>query len=546
MQKNLALKTLFIIAVLLVFVYGIFGIPGSFSLDGLKDSLLKRIKLGLDLKGGAHLIFRVAVNEAVGAETDHVMESLKQELQKAKIGFTEVSKPDPLKQPDRIIVKGIATQSASDFRTLMVDKFQDYDLSSTGDGAYVVTMKQQAENELKNHTVTQSIDAIDQRINTLGLSESVVEEHGSGNYEILIQLPGVDDPAYIEDLLQRTGRLEIHHAYYNGQGYSSEADARATNRVLPADAVLMHGSNVGSDEGSKGDKVYVIARVPIVGGTDIRSAEAGTSPETNQPVVKFHLRTAAGKKFGDFTREHNMNTAEPSPFLAIVLENKIKEVARIKTEIGDEGEIEGGFTEQSAKELATLLNSGALPASLEKEEERSVGPSLGADSIRSGVRAAVAGMLAVMVFMLIYYRGAGINADLALFLNLVILLGFMGFTGATLTLPGIAGVILTVGMGVDSNVLIFERIREELRHGKAPASAVDQGFARAWITIIDTHVTTIVSAFILFIFGTGPVKGFAVTLTFGLLANLFTAVFVSRVIFDAILNRKQRGEALSI
>ena len=193
-----------------------------------------------------------------------------------------------------------------------------------------------------------------------------------------------------------------------------------------------------------------------------------------------------------------------------------------------------------------LLRSGALPASLHYLDERTVGPSLGADSIRAGVRAAIAGLAAVLIFMLVYYRAAGINADVALILNLVILLGFMGYTGSVLTLPGIAGVILTVGMGVDSNVLIFERIREELRNKKAPAAAVDQGFDRAWTTILDTHVTTIVSAIILFFVGSGPVRGFAVTLTFGLLANLFTAVFVSRVIFDTVLNHKQRGEALSI
>src|SRR5947207_8188164 len=196
--------------------------------------------------------------------------------------------------------------------------------------------------------------------------------------------------------------------------------------------------------------------------------------------------------------------------------------------------------------MALVLNSGALPASIRYLEERTVGPSLGADSIRHGVQAAVVGMAAVLVFMLVYYRFAGVNADLALILNLVILLGFLGFSGATLTLPGIAGVILTVGMGVDSNVLIFERIREELRNGKTPPSAVEQGFSHAWVTIVDTHVTTIVTAAILFLFGTGPVRGFAVTLTFGLLANLFTAVFVSRMIFDWILSRKQRGEALSI
>jgi len=222
------------------------------------------------------------------------------------------------------------------------------------------------------------------------------------------------------------------------------------------------------------------------------------------------------------------------------------EVAVIKSEIGDNGVIEGQFTDEQAKDLALILNSGALPAGIRYLQELTVGASLGTDSIRAGVEAAVIGMLAVLIFMLVYYRGAGINADLALILNLIILLGFMGYFGATLTLPGIAGVILTVGMGVDSNVLIFERIREELRNGKTPPSAVEQGFGHAWITIVDTHVTTIVSAAILFMFGTGPVKGFATTLTFGLLANLFTAVFVSRMIFDWVLGRHQRGEALSI
>ncbi|MGA8532238.1 MAG: protein translocase subunit SecD, partial [Acidobacteriaceae bacterium] len=233
--------------------------------------------------------------------------------------------------------------------------------------------------------------------------------------------------------------------------------------------------------------------------------------------------------------------------MAIVLDNRVQEVAVIKGQIRDQGNISGGgISEQRVKDLSMLLRTGALPASLTFLQEQTIGPSLGADSIHQGVLASVVGMLAVWVFMLVYYKGAGINADLALFLNLVILLGFMGFTQETLTLPGIAGVILTIGMGVDSNVLIFERIREELRAGKSPAAAVDQGFGHAWTTIVDTHVTTIVSAAILFIFGTGPVKGFAVTLTFGLLANLFTAVYVSRVIFDAHLSRKLHGEPISI
>ncbi|MGH9567485.1 MAG: protein translocase subunit SecD, partial [Candidatus Angelobacter sp.] len=306
--------------------------------------------------------------------------------------------------------------------------------------------------------------------------------------------------------------------------------------------VLMHGT---PGAGGTGDRVFIVGRIPVVGGTDIRDARVGTD-STGRPNVDFNLTAAAGNKFGAFTSAHNETGTDPNHFLAVVLDNKVREFASIRSEIRDTGEIEGGFTDQSAKDLAMLLRSGALPASLHYLTERTVGPSLGADSIRAGVKAAVYGMLAVLIFMLIYYHGAGINADLALILNLVILLGFMGYTSSVLTLPGIAGVILTVGMGVDSNVLIFERIREELRAGKAPGAAVDQGFDRAWTTILDTHVTTIVSAIILFFVGSGPVRGFAVTLTFGLLANLFTAVFVSRVIFDAILSHKQRGEALSI
>jgi len=374
------------------------------------------------------------------------------------------------------------------------------------------------------------------------VSEPVIQEHGLGDYQILVQLPGVDDPARVKDIMQSTAMLEIRQALNNGTPYKDEQAALAANNgVLPDNSILMHGRNIGA--GGE-DSVYIISRVAAITGHELRgggeAARVTRNAQTGAPEVNFFLTNDGGRRFSQFTGAH------VGDYLAVVLDNRVMEVAVIKSEISDQGVIEGKFTDQAAQDLKLVLNSGALPAGIKYLEERTVGPSLGADSIRSGVRAAVIGMLAVLIFMLVYYHGAGINADVALILNLIILLGFLGFSGATLTLPGIAGVILTVGMGVDSNVLIFERIREELRNGKTPPSAVDQGFAHAWITIVDTHVTTIVSAFILFIFGTGPVRGFAVTLTFGLLANLFTAVFVSRVIFDYILSRKQRGEALSI
>ena len=332
----------------------------------------------------------------------------------------------------------------------------------------------------------------------------------------------------------------MHAVEGNSAGYATEAEALSSNGgAVPPDDILLHGDSQGvAADGT--DHVFLLKRVSIVGGSDFRDASPMAANDTGKQGVNFVLTNAGGDRFYDYT------SANVGKYMAIVLGNRVKNVAVINGPIRDNGQIEGQFSKDQIDALSFTLRTGALPASITYIEERTVGASLGADSIKQGVTAAIAGMLAVMAFMLIYYRGSGINADLALFLNLVILLGFMGFSHATLTLPGIAGVILTIGMGVDSNVLIFERIREEMRAGKGPAQAVDQGFAHAWITIVDTHVTTIVSAGILFMFGTGPVKGFATTLVFGLLANLFTAVFVSRVIFDSHVNHKLVGQKLSI
>jgi preprotein translocase subunit SecD len=418
------------------------------------------------------------------------------------------------------------------------DHLPEYNLTSGPENTWELSMKPQMLADLKNKAVTQAIETIRNRIDQLGVNEPVIQEHGLGQYQILVQLPGIDDSARVKDVMQSTAMLEIKQVI-GGPYPSEQAALQDKGGVLPSDAILLPGHPApGAD--SEGQAWYLVSRVSAVSGKDLRDAQPSRD-QNGQPSVSFTLTGEGGQRFYNFTSAHINDS------LGVVLDGKVQEVANIKDSIRDRGEISGGrMTEQATKDLSMILRSGALPAGVKYLEERTVGPSLGADSIRAGVRAAIVGMLAVLIFMLIYYRGAGINADVALILNLIILLGFMGYFGAVLTLPGIAGVILTVGMGVDSNVLIFERIREELRNGKTPPSAVDQGFSHAWITIVDTHVTTIVSAAILFIFGTGPVRGFATTLTFGLLANLFTAVFVSRVIFDFILGRKQRGEALSI
>jgi len=392
--------------------------------------------------------------------------------------------------------------------------------------------------DLETRTLDTSIETIRERIDKLGVTEPVIQKYGLGENQILVELPGLSDPARVEEVIQSTAKLSIHAVV---GGYNTEQDALAANNgVIPPDSILLHGSG---QEGAP-DQVWLLKRVSEVEGTDFRDAQPGQD-QNGRPDIRFNLTTEAGDRFYKYTEAHSSTSASPGQ-MAIVLDNKVREVASINSAIRDSGEIEGGFTLQQSKDLSLMLRTGALPASISYLETRVVGPSLGAASIHQGIVAAVAGLLAVMIFMLVYYRGAGINADLALMLNLLILLGFMGYSGSVLTLPGIAGVILTIGMGVDSNVLIFERIREELRAGKTAAAAVQQGFAHAWVTIVDTHVTTIVSAAILFLFGTGPVKGFAVTLTIGLLANLFTAVLVSRVIFDAILAKKERGAALSI
>ena len=538
MNKNLNKKIALIIAFLAVCIYGIIGVPSGFSGKALTDSLTKNIHLGLDLRGGAHLILQVVVSEAVGAETDDAVARIQQDLKAANLTYTQVYKPDPVKQPEVVKIEGTSPAASGTVRSTLDDKFStDYDLSGGGDNSWTLTMKPNVETALEQKTVDQAIETITDRVNSLGVSEPVVSPYGLGKNEILVELPGISDLEQVKSIIQSTARLEIHPVV--GGPYNDEQAALAANSgALPSDEMMLHGSgNLAT--GSDADAVYVLKRVPVVAGSEFRSADPGTDQNGRQ-AVHFTLTNDAGDKFYDYTSK---NVGQS---MAVVMEGRVKEVANIQSAIRDTGEIVGSFTPTEVQVLSKMLRTGALPASLNPIEDRTVGASLGADSIRQGVTAAVVGVLVVMAFMLVYYRGSGINADLALFLNLVILLGFMGYTSSVLTLPGIAGVILTIGMGVDSNVLIFERIREELRAGKAPAAAIDQGFAHAWTTIFDTHVTTIVSAAILFLFGSGPVKGFAVTLTFGLAANLFTAVYVSRVIFDWHLGRLKPGEPISI
>jgi preprotein translocase subunit SecD len=527
-------KTILILAVLLVFVYGIFGIPKGVGLSSWKTALTDRIHLGLDLKGGIHLVLQVMVQEAVGAETDNAVGRVQADLQQGGFPARSVLKPDP-KRPELIQVQGTPADRVGDVRSLLDSRYgAQYTIGSEPNKSWSLTMKQTEVESIEQRALQQAIDTIRDRIDRIGVAEPTIQEYNLGTNQILVELPGVDDLSRVRDIIQSTARLEIH-LVVSGPFPTEAAAAQSVGGAVPPENVIM---GYGGTESELQGQYFILQRVPIVAGDDFRDAQPSVD-ENGRPDATFILTRNAGDRFYQFT------SSNIGKQLAVVLDNRVQEAANIQQAIRDQGRITG-LGKDKAQNLSLMLRTGALPASIHYLQESVVGPSLGADSIRRGVIASIVGMMAVMIFMLIYYHGAGINADLALMLNLVILLGFMGFSGATLTLPGIAGVILTIGMGVDSNVLIFERIREELRAGKSAAAAVDQGFAHAWTTIVDTHVTTIVSAAILFLFGTGPVKGFAVTLSFGLFANLFTAVFVSRHIFDSILQRKQRGEALSI
>ena len=540
MGKNLKGKTAFIVALLVVFCFGFMGIPHAITPTALKQALADHIKLGLDLQGGIHLVLKVRVEEAIGYTTDRDRQRIEDDLTKAGITGTAVHKADPVAHADQITVSNVPVGKASDVRSVLTGiDYSNYDVATNSDGGMTLTMKLGAKNALEASTLSHTIETITERVNALGVSEALVQPYNLGNNEVLVELPGISDPGKVEDAIHNTSKLAVY-AVVSGPYDNDQAALTALNGVIPPDDWLAHGTLSPNSP----DQVYLLERASQVEGTDFRDAQPSTD-QNGRPDLNFTLTTDAGDRFFKYTSAHSKDSASPGS-MAIVLGGRVKEVASINSAIRDRGEIEGSFSKDEVDNLSLMLRTGALPADVDTIETRTVGPSLGLASIHQGVIAAVIGMMAVMVFMLIYYRGAGINADLALFLNLIILLGFMGFVGGTLTLPGIAGVILTIGMGVDSNVLIFERIREELRAGKTAAAAVQQGFGHAWITIVDTHVTTIVSAGILFIFGTGPIKGFAVTLTFGLLANLFTAVFVSRVIFDAILERKNRGAELSI
>ena len=563
-KTNLLQRAIIIAIITLVGLYIVIGprrrpTLKDFTWSGIKATMASNIHLGLDLKGGSHLVMRVKTDEFLKHLTEG--NTVAADAAAKDAGFEVKNARAETTSGYRIVLE-IADPSKADAVKTAVDKKVELGDTSTwsysaSGGVLTWTMTSLAQRTLADNATTQAMNIIDSRINQLGITEPTLQTHGAqSSHQILLQMPGVQDPERVKNLLKGESRLELVHIISPpspapSQTYATEAEALASlggtvpanRRVLPYSERMEPTAAANADPNQPKPKKWVVVEMPaIVDGSELRNASAIPSRAggANDFEINFSLKKNGADKFGAWTGAHI------NEYMGVVLENEVKSIAFIKSQIYDQGQIEGRFTQQSADDLALTLRSGALPAPIEYLEERTVGPSLGQDSINAGVRASLVGLALVVLFMLIYYKGSGVNAVVALILNMILMMAGLILFGATLTLPGIAGIILTIGMAVDSNVLIFERIREELLTGKTVPSAVDQGFARAFITIIDTHVTTIISSLFLFVFGTGPIRGFAVTLVIGLLVNLFSAVYVSRTIFIWLLSRKEKVETLSI
>ncbi len=488
----------------------------------------EKIKLGLDLKGGVHLALQVMTEDAVNIETDQAVARLQEQLKKKEITVQSVTKVEP----GKFKAQGIKPDDEGKVRDILDEFFRDWDYSFTGDSVSV-TIKPEVDRYIRDQAVNQALETIRNRIDQFGVAEPTIQRQGLAGERIIVELPGVENPDRVKNIIRTTALLEFK-LVKAGPAPDEETLLKDFGGQVPEDMEVVRGDPKRTQGG-----YYLVSKVAAITGKDLRTARRSTD-EWNNPAVAFTLSPDGARRFEQVTSE---NIGKP---LAIVLDGRIQSAPTIQDRISDSGIIHGRFTIEEAEDLALVLRAGALPASIKYLEERTVGPALGLDSIRKGVRAGIAALIAIMVFMVFYYRLSGINAVIALIFNILIIFGGLGYFHATLTLPGIAGIILTIGMAVDANILIFERIREELAAGKGVMSSLAAGFSRAFRTILDSNLTTVIAAIFLFQFGTGPVKGFAVTLIIGILASMFTAVFVSRMIFDFVLSRKRKPDRLSI
>jgi preprotein translocase subunit SecD len=486
------------------------------------------LKLGLDLKGGVHLVLRVQTDDALNLETQTEMERLQEQMTTNSIAGTVTQV-----NATQFRVEGIQANQNAAFRDAAAASETNFDRDAGTGGTYTFTMKPTVQLALRDEAVDQARETIERRVNELGVTEPSIAEQGAEGDQILVQLPGVSDVNRAKEIIQSTGLLELKIVERTG----TTREELLTGGQVPFNMEIVPGST-----GVPGDAstiYYLVRRVAAVSGRDLRNARP-TIDENGRPAVSFTLNSDGARKFGEAT------SANIGRQLAIILDSRVQSAPTIESRITSEGRITGSFTQEEVANLSLILRSGALPAQLTYLEERVIGPTLGADSIRAGVLASMVGLVLVVTFMLVYYKLSGVNAVVALALNLVILLGLMAYLGAVMTLPGIAGFILTIGMGVDSNVLIFERIKEELAAQRGVRASINAGFSRVFLTLVDTHTAALISAAFLFQFGTGPIRGFAVTLFVGLISNLFTSTFVSKTLFEMALSRRHQSAALSI
>jgi len=519
MDRNLIIRGLVILVVAALFAFSAY--PPQ-----------EKINLGLDLRGGMHLVLEVQTADALKAETDLDADRLLSELEEEGITGAEARATGET----TFELTGVPAE-----RDGVVDDIQESFLPGweyRRDGARLLfEMTSDNVASVKSLSVRQAVETIRKRVDAFGVAEPTIARSGE---RIVVQLPGVDDPERVKELIKNTAFLEFRLVAEGVPSTESrEALVNALGGRVPENVELM-SQTIRDDDGEViGEQFWALERRRVITGRDLKTARPSTG-EFGEPVVSFILTGEGGRKFGEVTQ------ANIGRLLAIVIDQQVVSAPRINSRITDSGIIEGSFTQKEVQDLSTVLRSGALPAGLTYLEERTVGPSLGQDSIEKGEKAGLLGLGLVIVAMLIVYHRTGINAVTALLLNIVLVFGALALFGFTLTLPGIAGIVLTVGMAVDANVLVFERIREELRSGKTVKSSIQTGFDKAYSSVFDANITTLIAATFLFLFGTGPIRGFALTLTIGILASLFTALFVSRWIFDFFVGRRQRVDKMSI
>jgi preprotein translocase subunit SecD len=504
----------------------IFSLPNLFTpaqLERLPQAIPhKQVALGLDLRGGSYLLLEVDFAKAQQERLNTIVDSVRNTLRDAKIGYTGLEV-----QGDAITFTIRDLARLEDARQALGKADPDLAVQIGNDGSGTLKFSEAAAQQRRRQAVEQSIEIIRRRIDETGTKEPSIQREGADR--ILVQLPGVDNPERVKALLGRTAKLTFQLVDQS----ASVEDARRGR--MPAGDEILPGADEGRAGHSSGAGSYLVKKRVMVGGDTLVDAQA--TFQNNEPVVSFRFDAVGARRFGDATRE---NVGKP---FAIVLDNKVISAPVIREPItGGSGVISGSFTVQSASDLALLLRAGALPAPITILEERTVGPDLGADSIHAGTVASIVGVLLVIVFMVLFYGLFGVFADVALMFNLCLMLGALSLLGATLTLPGIAGIALTMGMAVDANVLIYERIKEELRSGRSMLSSLDAGFSRAFGTILDSHVTTLVAGVLLYWLGSGPVKGFAVTLSIGVLTSLFSAILVTRLLIVTWLRQLKPKE----